>query len=43
MSQLSDTDFTAAITKFQTLQTSLQATLETAAKTLNLSLLDFLG
>jgi flagellin-like hook-associated protein FlgL len=43
MSQLSDTDFTAAITKFQTLQTSLQATLQTAAKTLNLSLLNFLG
>ena len=43
MSQLSNTDFTAAITKFQTLQTSLQATLQTAAKTLNLSLLDFLG
>jgi flagellin-like hook-associated protein FlgL len=43
MSQLSNTDFTAAITKFQTLQTSLQATLETAAKTLNLSLIDFLS
>ena len=43
MSQLSDTDFTAAITKFQTLQTSLQATLEVSAKTLNESLLDFLG
>jgi flagellar hook-associated protein 3 len=43
MSQLSNTDFTAAITKFQTLQTSLQATLETAAKTLNLSLINFLG
>ena len=43
MSQLSDTDFTAAITKFQTLQTSLQATLQTAAKTLNESLLNFLG
>ena len=43
MSQLSDTDFTAAITKFQTLQTSLQATLQASAKTLNLSLLSFLG
>lgn len=43
MSQLSDTDFTAAITQFQTLQTSLQATLETSAKTLHLSLMDFLS
>lgn len=43
MSQLSDTDFTTAITRFQTLQTSLQATLEASAKTLNESLLNFLG
>ncbi|HWE04356.1 MAG TPA: hypothetical protein VG326_18270 [Tepidisphaeraceae bacterium] len=43
MSQLSDTDFTAAITQFQTLQTALQATLETSARTLNESLLNFLG
>jgi flagellar hook-associated protein 3 FlgL len=43
MSQLSDTDFATAISKFQTLQTSLQATLETAARTLQLSLVDFLG
>jgi flagellin-like hook-associated protein FlgL len=43
MSQLSDTDFTTAITKFQLLQTSLQATLETAAKTLQLSLIDFIA
>lgn len=42
MSQLSDTDFAAAISQFQTLQTSLQATLELAAQTLNLSLLDYL-
>ena len=43
MSQLSDTDFTQAITRFQTLQTALQATLETTAKTLNLSLINYLG
>ncbi len=43
MSQLSDTDFTAAITRFQLLQTSLQATLQVSAKTLNESLLNFLG
>ncbi|HZL34290.1 MAG TPA: flagellar hook-associated protein FlgL [Tepidisphaeraceae bacterium] len=42
MSQLSDTDFTAAITQFQALQTSLQATLQVSAKTLNESLMDFL-
>jgi len=41
MSQLSDTDFTAAITHFQTLQTALQATLASSAKTLNESLLNF--
>jgi flagellar hook-associated protein 3 FlgL len=43
MSQLSDTDFASAITTFQQLQTSLQATLETTARTLNLSLIDYLS
>lgn len=43
ISQLQDTDFPATISKFTTLQTALQATLQTTAKTLNLSLLDFLG
>ncbi|HMB94984.1 MAG TPA: flagellar hook-associated protein FlgL [Tepidisphaeraceae bacterium] len=43
LSSLEDVDFTSAISTYQTLQTSLQAALETAGKTLNLSLLDFLG
>jgi flagellar hook-associated protein 3 FlgL len=43
LSQLQDADMTTTITQFQTLQNSLQATLETTAKTLNLSLLDYLG
>ncbi|MDP9172280.1 MAG: flagellar hook-associated protein FlgL [Planctomycetota bacterium] len=42
VSKLQDTDFTTAITQFQTLQTALQANYQTAAKQLNLSLLDFL-
>lgn len=43
LSQLEDADFTDAIIRFQTLQTSLQATMQSASKTLNLSLMDFLG
>ena len=43
LSSLEDTDFTDAIVRFQTLQTSLQATMQSASKTLNLSLMDFLG
>lgn len=43
ISQLRDTDFAATITKFTTLQTALQATLQTAAKTMSLSLLNFLA
>lgn len=43
LSNLTDTDFTTAITKFQTLQQSLQASLQTAAKVMNQSLMDFLG
>lgn len=43
LSNLQDVDFTEAITRFQTLQTALQATLQMSGKTLNLSLLDFLA
>lgn len=43
LSSLEDTDFTEAVARFQTLQTSLQASLQTNATILNLSLLDFLG
>ena len=43
LSEVEDTDFTEAITRFQTLQTALQASLRTSAQILNTSLLDFLG
>jgi flagellin-like hook-associated protein FlgL len=43
LSSVEDVDFTDAIAKFQTLQTALQASLQTSARILNLSLLDFLG
>ncbi|MDB5323748.1 MAG: hypothetical protein JWN40_5379 [Phycisphaerales bacterium] len=43
LSNLKDTDFTDAISRFQTLQTALQATMATTAKVLNLSLMDFLA
>jgi flagellin-like hook-associated protein FlgL len=43
LSSLSDTDFTEAVAKFQTLQNSLQATLQTTGQILDLSLLDFLA
>jgi len=43
ISQLQDADYATTITKFTTLQTALQATLMTTAKTMNLSLLNFLG
>jgi flagellar hook-associated protein 3 FlgL len=43
LSQLTDTDFTSAITQFQQLQTQLQASLESAGKIMNMSLLDFLS
>jgi len=43
LSSMEDTDFTDAITRFQTLQTALQASLQSAGKILNLSLMDFLG
>ncbi len=42
LSLLSDTDFTAAATRFQQLQTSYQAGLQVAQTASNLSLLDFL-
>jgi flagellar hook-associated protein 3 FlgL len=42
LSQLSDVDMTDAISRFQTLQTALQASMQTSASMLNLSLLDFL-
>jgi flagellar hook-associated protein 3 len=43
LSNLTDTDMASAISKFQTLQTALQATLETTARTMHQSLLDFLS
>jgi flagellar hook-associated protein 3 FlgL len=43
ISQLQDVDYTTAITQFQTLQTSLQAALETAAQSQNMSLAQFLA
>ncbi len=43
LSSLADTDFTKSITEFQTLQTALQATMQTNARVLNLSLMDFIG
>ena len=43
LSSLEDTDFTDAITRFQTLQTALQASLQSSSRILNMSLMDFLG
>ena len=43
LSSLADTEFTEAVARFQTLQNSLQATLQTTGQILNLSLLDFIG
>src|SRR5690606_37822043 len=43
LSELEDTDFNDAILRFQMLQTSLQAAMQTTAKTINLSLMDFIG
>ncbi len=42
LSGLEDTDFNEAITRFQTLQTALQANLQTTRRLLDLNLLDFL-
>jgi len=43
ISQLQDADYATTITQFTQLQTALQATLMTAARTMSLSLLNFLG
>lgn len=43
LSDLEEVDYTEAITRYQMLQTALEANLQTAGKLLNLSLLDFLG
>jgi len=43
LSSIQDVDFTEAVSRFQLLQTAMQATLQASAKTLNLSLMDFLG
>lgn len=43
LSSLEDVDFTDAVARFQTLQTALQASLQTSARLLDLSLMDFLG
>jgi flagellar hook-associated protein 3 FlgL len=42
LSQFQDVDYTTAVTQYQTLQTSLQASLQVTSKTLSLSLLDYL-
>jgi len=42
LSEIEDTDFNEAITRFSLLQTSLQASLQTTGQTLNMSLIDFL-
>ena len=43
LSELEDADFSATILKYQTLQTSLQATLRSSSQLLNQSLMDFLN
>jgi flagellar hook-associated protein 3 FlgL len=43
LSELEDTDFAEAVERFQTLQNSLQAGMMTAARVMDLSLLDFLA
>ena len=43
LSSLQDVDFTEAVSRFQTLQNALQASLQTSGQILQLSLLDFLG
>jgi flagellar hook-associated protein 3 FlgL len=43
LSSIEDTDFTDAISRFQTLQTALQASLQSSSRVLKLSLMDFLG
>ena len=43
LSQLQDVDMAQAISQFQTLQTALEASLETAANTMQISLLNFIA
>jgi flagellar hook-associated protein 3 FlgL len=43
LANLEEVDMTEAISRFQTLQTALQASMQTTSKIMNLSLLDFLG
>jgi flagellin-like hook-associated protein FlgL len=43
LANLEEVDMTEAISRFQTLQTALQASMMTTSKIMNLSLLDFLG
>jgi len=43
MSTFADVDYATAVTKYQTLQTGLQASLQVTAKTLNLSLLNYIA
>jgi len=43
VSQLQNANYADTVTKYQTLQTALQASLQTGAASLSLSLLDFLG
>jgi flagellin-like hook-associated protein FlgL len=43
LSQLQDVDMAKAISQFQTLQTGLEASLETAANTMQISLLNFIA
>jgi flagellar hook-associated protein 3 len=43
LAELAEVDITEAISRFQTLQTSLQASMQTSASILNMSLLDFLS
>ena len=43
LSDTEDADYTSVISKFQELQTSMQAGLEAAGKSLQMSLMDFLG
>jgi flagellin-like hook-associated protein FlgL len=43
LSQLEDTDYNEAVTRFTTLQTALQANLQSTGRILNMTLLDFLS
>jgi len=43
LSSIQDVDFTEAVSRFQTLQTAMQATLQASAMTMRLSLMDFLS